>query len=281
MAIKGIDVSYYQGSIDWKKVKASGVEVAIIRAGYGKTAIDNKFKANIEGALAAGLKVGVYWFIYALNKNDVISNANRFYEICKPYANKITCGWWADWEYDSDNYCKKNGISLSKTARTDLVKAFCERLKALNCDAGVYANPDYLTSKFNDLTMYKLWLAQYTSKRNTNWNCVMWQYSSKGIVNGIKGSVDMNECYSFSNVPVVNNTNNSTVINNINVEIETIKRGSSGNAVKVWQIIVGAEPDGIFGQDTERLTKVYQKDNNLTVDGIVGANSWKTGLKSL
>jgi peptidoglycan hydrolase-like protein with peptidoglycan-binding domain len=94
----------------------------------------------------------------------------------------------------------------------------------------------------------------------------MWQYSSKEKVNGIKGNVDMN--YLFEEMK-------------LKETLPMLQKGSTGKAVKVWQIIVGVTPDGIFGNDTKKATKDFQKRNLLLVDGIVGDQSWEAGLKTL
>lgn len=194
MSIKGIDVSKHQGEIDWRKVKASGnVDFAIIRAGYGYTYKDPYLEQNIKDAIANGIKVGAYWFIYAVNVEEAVKNAEKFHEIISPYAKEITMKVWADFEYDSDKYAEKNGYLLSKANRTNIVKAFCKRLEELGYDVGVYANRDYLKNKFNDLSMYPLWYALYNSPKDKE--CFAWQYTSKGSVEGIKGNVDMDICY--------------------------------------------------------------------------------------
>ncbi len=186
MSLKGIDVSYHQGKIDWNKVKNDGIEFAIIRAGYGVKQVDKKFTENIRGASAEGLKIGVYWFIYAADVNAAVRNADKCHETIRPYKDIISMKVWADWEYDSD---KRN--PQTKKSRTAIVKAFCERLKSYGYDVGVYANPDYLKSKFGDLSEYPLWLARYYPTMG-DYSPIMWQYSSTGRVDGIKTKVDMN-----------------------------------------------------------------------------------------
>ena len=85
-------------------------------------------------------------------------------------------------------------MNLSREERTKVVKAFCDKMKQLGYDCGVYANPDYLNNKFNDVSGYPLWLARYSNEKG-NYNCYMWQYTSKGKVSGISGNVDMNYSY--------------------------------------------------------------------------------------
>lgn len=197
MIKNGVDVSYHQGVIDWKQVKQSGVEFVIIRAGYGKNTVDKKFIENIVGANTAGIKIGVYWFIYALNESDAIENAKRCIDTIALYKDIIELKVWCDYEYDSDNYSIKNDVVQTKESRTLIVKTFLHTLKEYGYDVGVYANPDYLNNKFLDLSEYPLWLAYYTDEESkaTRYNPFMWQYSSKGSVPGIKGNVDMNYLY--------------------------------------------------------------------------------------
>lgn len=197
MIKSGIDVSYHQGIIDWKKVADSGIEFAMIRAGYGKSTVDEKFIENIVGADTVGLKVGVYWFIYALNEYDAIKNAEMFHKTIEPYRDIIKLKVFADYEYDSDNYANKNGVIHNNKTRTVIVKSFLRYLKERGWDVGNYANPDYVKNNFEDLSEYPLWLAWYTGNENNvkNYNPLMWQYSSKGSVPGIRGNVDLNYLY--------------------------------------------------------------------------------------
>lgn len=194
---KGIDVSYHQGVIDWKKVKESGIEFAIIRAGYGKSTVDKCFIKNIVGAHTAGLKIGVYWFIYALNDDDSIKNAEMFHNTIEPYREAITMKVFADYEYDSDSYAQRNGVVHNNSTRTRIVKTFLEYLIEKGWDVGNYANPDYINNKFEDLSEYPLWLAWYnaTEEKAKTYNPIMHQHTSKGSVPGIKGNVDMNIYY--------------------------------------------------------------------------------------
>lgn len=197
----GIDVSYHQGTIDWKQVAEAKIKFAIIRAGYGKSTVDEKFVENIVGANTAGLEVGIYWFIYALNEEDAIANAEKCHETIKLYKDIIKLRVAADYEYDSDSYSIKKGITHTKESRTRIVRAFLRRLEEYGYEVCNYANPDYLKGKFEDLSEYPLWLAYYTDNKNNamNYNPLMWQYSSKGYVPGIKGNVDLN--YLYEKVP--------------------------------------------------------------------------------
>lgn len=256
MEYKGIDVSYHQGSIDWQKVKADGIKYAIIRAGYGKMQMDKKFIENICGANTANIEVGIYWFIYAKDVAEAIENADRCHACISLYKGIIKHKVWADWEYDSD---KKN--PQNKASRTAIVKAFCERLKSHGYEVGVYANPDYIKSKFDmsQLGKYPLWLAKYSDSKGS-YNPFMWQYSSKGKVSGIKGNVDMNIMYCVEPTKEV---------------YPTLKVGSKGEYVKIVQEKVGCTPDGIFGQITKNHVIIFQAQNGLAKDGVVGPKTWE------
>ena len=201
--MKGIDVSKHNGVIDWNKVKESGIEFAIIRAGYGKNNVDKQFIHNICCAHSAGLKISVYWFLYALNEEDAIANAEKCDRTISLYKDIIDMVF-ADWEYDSDEYSSEQGVTQSKTSRTSIVRAFLERMQAKGYSVGNYANPDYINRKFGDLSEYPLWLAWYKENADVSpYNPLIWQYSSTGSVTGIKGNVDLNIGYSDFTVPVI------------------------------------------------------------------------------
>lgn len=258
--MNGIDVSYHNGIIDWDLVKQS-VDFVIIRAGYGKSQIDKQFVNNIRGASAANLKIGIYWFIYAANEQEAIENAKKCKEYIQEYKDVITMRVWADWEYDSD---KRN--PQTKESRTSIVKAFCEYLKSQGYNVGVYANPDYLQNKFGDLSNYPLWLAKYSTSKG-NYEPFMWQHSSTGKIPGINTNVDLNIYYGNENGVYSRST---------------IRFGSRGDDVVYLQQRLTAKGygvgsiDGIFGYKTLEAVKAYQAENNLSVDGIVGKNTWNS-----
>lgn len=195
MSIKGIDVSYWQGKIDWAKVKAAGIQFAVIREGYRKT-IDEKFIENVKGATAQGLTVMVYHFIYT-DKASIKENAQSTVNNIKaaglvPASTMI----FADLEYDT---WTKNGETCTKERCSQYTKQYLEELKALGCQKlGIYANIDYWKNYYTDelKQKYPLWLADYAG--NPDFTCIMQQYTSSGAVAGISGNVDMNWLFNES-----------------------------------------------------------------------------------
>ena len=192
--IKGIDISEFQTVTDWNKVKAAGIRFAIIRTGYGVSHTDAEFTKNMKGAIAAGIPVGVYHFSYALNAAGAKAEAERVVQLLAPYKAHITLPVYFDFEYDTVNYAKKQGVTLGKQAFNDHAVAFCEAIQAAGYRAGVYYNLDYLDRlvDMNRIKKYSLWFAQYNSyAQASGWD--MWQYSSSGSVAGISGRVDMDQ----------------------------------------------------------------------------------------
>ena len=192
----GIDVSKWNGNIDWNAVKNSGINYVIIRCGYrgsseGALIEDPKFRANINGAQNAGIKVGVYFFTQAVNEVEAVEEASMVINLIKGY--NISYPVYLDVEASHGR-----GDGISPAQRTANIKAFCGTIQNAGYRAGVYANKTWFTSYINtsQITNYRIWLAQYASAVTyTGSRYDMWQYSSKGRVTGISGYVDMNICY--------------------------------------------------------------------------------------
>lgn len=195
---RGIDVSAYQGTIDWSKVKASGIDFTIIRAGYGVSAsqIDRRFNEYMQGAINARLDIGAYWFIYALNEAQAIQNADAFASVLTRWKGHINYPVAADFEYDSENYMRRCGVTPTRDLDTRIVSAFCRRMEEHGYYCSNYMNPDYLNNHVNaaDLARFDLWLAIWGSDKPSR-DCGMWQFSSRGSVPGIVGNVDMDTSY--------------------------------------------------------------------------------------
>lgn len=185
-----IDVSEFQGVIDWNKVKNDGIEGVIIRAGYGKGNVDDRFYDYIKGAINAGLHIGIYWFSYAYNDDMAAREAQYCDELISEYKSAIDMPVFFDWEYDSMNYATKNGVNPDKGLISTMTRAFCEAIEKLGYTAGYYLNMDYEKNFYNEeiLSTYKRWYARYTKAEQKD--CYLWQNSDKGSVDGIKGNVD-------------------------------------------------------------------------------------------
>ena len=194
----GIDVSTWNGTIDWNQVAKSGVSYAIIRCGYrgttqGGLIEDNKFATNAKNATGAGIKIGVYFFTQAVSEAEAVEEASMCLSMVEGY--KLTYPIFIDVESGSGN-ARANG--LSKESRTAIVKAFCKTISNSGYKAGIYANKNWLTNKLNtsELTGYTIWLAQYASAPSyTATRYDLWQYSSQGSIKGISGNVDLDLSY--------------------------------------------------------------------------------------
>lgn len=191
--IYGIDVSEHNGTLDWAKIKSSGISFAIIRTGYGKSYTDKQFAANIKGAIAQGIPVGIYHFSYALDVEGVKKEAAFVLSLLAPYKEKISLPVFFDFEYDTIDYAKGKGVALGKQAFNDHTVAFCEAVKAAGYIPGTYYNLDYKRRFVDDSRLggYVQWYAQYASKPTwTGYD--LWQYSSSHRIDGINSRFDIN-----------------------------------------------------------------------------------------
>ena len=197
--IKGIDVSQWQGVIDWKKVKAAGIEFAMIRAGYGQNNIDPQFERNISECNRLGIPCGVYWFSYALNADMARQEALYALEAVKPYVLEYPIAF--DFEGDSVDYAARKGVKITKELASSFARAFCDELEKNKYYAMVYTNPSYLNTYFDAEIpkQFDIWLAQWPSKPDLavkpSQAGGIWQYTSSGSVSGISGRVDLNAGY--------------------------------------------------------------------------------------
>ena len=189
--IKGIDVSSWHGNIDFGKVKASGIDFVIIRAGYGRevSQIDKCFVQNYNAAKVAGLDVGAYWYSYADSAEDAVKEAKACMEAIK--GKKFEYPIYFDLEEQSQ-------FAKGRNFCDSVIKAFCGELEKNGYLAGLYCSTYYLNNYISNAIAgkYALWVAQY------NYRCTytpnkygICQYSSEGRINGISGNVDMDYCY--------------------------------------------------------------------------------------
>ncbi len=185
--IKGMDISYWQGKVDFKKVAADGIKFAVLRDGYRKT-LDSRFVEYVKGCQQNGIYVMAYHFIYTDGATPK-QNAQSSYDNLKKAGLNPTKTWIAaDLEYDT---WTKNGEKCTKAKCTQYTKEYLDALKALGCNKlFIYTNQDYYKNYYDwSQLKYPIWLADYEG--DPNYDCVMQQYSSSGKVNGISGNVDM------------------------------------------------------------------------------------------
>ena len=189
--MKGIDVSKHNGVIDWDKVKAAGIEFAILRAGYGRKdpkQIDPMFERNYAECKRVGIPVGAYHYSYADSPADALLEAEFFLEIIqgKKFEFPVI--------FDIEDKSQEN---LGMTTLTNMCLMFCDRVEDAGYYTAIYANTDWLKNKldYSRLQKYDIWLADWRKKEGWGKPHGMWQYTDSGKVSGISTKVDMNLAY--------------------------------------------------------------------------------------
>lgn len=195
---KGIDVSKYQGEIDWEAVKNDGIDYAIIRVGirgYSEGGIieDEYFRQNIEGAIANEIPVGAYFFTQAVNEEEALEEADFVIEMLQGY--QLTYPVYLDIEDVKKEDCRTNGLTVEE--RTNIVKVFLERIREAGYEPALYGNMKsfLLMVDLASLEQYDKWFAGYTLPIYYPYEYKMLQYSEKGRVAGISAAVDVNICF--------------------------------------------------------------------------------------
>ena len=188
--MKGIDVSVHNGNIDWQKVKAGGIDFAILRAGYGRLASqkDERFEQNYSGAKAAGIPIGAYWYSYAMSEDEARLEADVFLSIIKGKQFEFPV------YYDVE---EKKQFALGKEKVSAIMRAFLERVEAAGYFVGLYGSASSLTTHTADdiKSRYTIWLAHWVNQTSYGGAYGIWQHSEKGKVDGINGNVDLDICY--------------------------------------------------------------------------------------
>lgn len=192
----GVDVSHHQGSIDWKKVKAAGYDFAFLRIGYrgygqeGKIGLDSEFVNNIRNAKEAGMDVGVYFFAQAINEQEALEEAQFVLEHLA--GEELPLPVVYDPEQILDAEARTDNVSGEQFTKNTI--AFCETVKAAGYDPMVYCDMFWQASMLDleQIAEYPIWYADYEAKPQTPYDFSFWQYTNKGQVDGIAGSVDLN-----------------------------------------------------------------------------------------
>lgn len=194
----GIDVSEFQGEIDWEQVKQAGIDFAFIRVGYrtygdGEVRYDSAFRQNLEGAIEAGIKVGVYFYSQATSADEAIEEADAVIDALADYD--ITYPVVYDWELVYHDNARTDDVSVEALA--DCCVSFCERVKDSGYTPMIYQNTGTATHKLDlpRIKDYDFWLAEYNDKPSYYYEFKIWQYSNTGRIPGIEGDVDLNICF--------------------------------------------------------------------------------------
>ena len=195
--IKGIDVSEWQGSVNWNSVKSAGVKFAMIRAGYGRytNQKDLMFDTNMKGTAGAGLSRGIYWYSYATTADDALREAEACYQIIKNY--KFEYPIYYDIEESSQQ-------GLSTATVSAIADTFCSYLQSKGYYVGIYSYASFINTKFYDniLKKYDVWVAHFdVNSPAVSASYGMWQYTDHGSVNGISGNVDFD--YAYKDYPYI------------------------------------------------------------------------------
>ena len=271
---KCIDVSQWQGNIDFAKVKASGINNVVIRAGYGKyiSQKDPYFEKNYKNAKAAGMNVGVYWYSYAESIDEVLKEAETCLEVIK--GKKFELPIYFDLE-EQKQFAKGSAFC------NGLVNNFCKTLERTGYFAGLYISrsplQNYISSEV--ASRFALWIAEYNSKCNYSGEYGMWQYSSTGKVPGINGNVDMNEMY--IDYPKVIKAKGLNGYSAKILDSKGYKKGDKNAlaykellrlAIKKKIISGSIDRNGSFGSGTEKATNALLKKFGYSQNGIAGDN---------
>lgn len=239
---KGIDISKHQGTVDFSKVKSSGVEFVILRSSYRQTT-DQKFFEYVKGCNDNGIPIlGVYHFIYALNEQKALEEAKFCVEQVRKAGLKDVY-IFSDFEYDTVKKAAAEGVTLTKTECIKFTEIFCEYVESQGFKTGIYSNIDYYKNWYKPelFKKYPLWLADYTG--GPNYECLLQQFTSSGQVNGINGRVDMN--YLYGEVETMTKSRQAVVDLVLSWEGRNEKSGSHKYIVDLYNSYDGTFPRGV------------------------------------
>lgn len=298
MALKGIDVSYWNGAVDWNKVKAAGIKFAILRCGYSTTGKDSTFERNVKECERVGIPWGAYLYSYAESVDEARKELQNCLASLK--GKKPSYPIYYDLEDGSTTGKCSNSTILS------MAKVFVEGLEKAGYWAGIYANLNWFTTKLTDPWYDKKakWVAQYNDNCTYKKEYGMWQYTSDGKINGINGRFDMNWSYVDYQAKITGKSNTSaapaqpkpstpaqtsTSIKSQNIGGNDMtrgyfKKGDANEGVYAYkQLLIalkqakiisqGVDDNNKFGDGTVEATKQVQRAAKITVDGLAGSQT--------
>ena len=277
----GIDVSAWQGAIDWDKA-AQVIDFAIVRLGYGKSTVDKYAARNISELERLGIPYGAYWYSYAYTVEMARNEARRVLAVMEELGARPSYPVYFDWEYDSRSYAQQQGVTVDSQLLQQMADAFCMELHNAGCYPGIYANPDYINNHYGAdfIKAWDLWLAHYSHEGVGK--APLWQYTDAGEVEGIEGKVDCNICtvdYPAITAEMADRVAARPVFT---MNMRQLSRGCSGEDVRAMQLLLAgrgfdcgkAGADGIFGPDTQSALQTFQTSRELDADGIAGPLTW-------
>ena len=290
MSIYGIDVSSYNGVIDWAKVKKAGCGHAVLKIARKELVVDKQFANNIAGCKAQGIPYGVYRYTYESTSAQAKKAAQTVVALLDKYgAAKSTIVWW-----DVED---KSIKPAADTTLTDSILAARAVVEAAGYGFGVYCNLDWYKNVLDTKPLdCPFWVARYPSTDDVKFGTDPavkykpsiahelwgWQYSSAGVISGIDHATDLNVVYGLE---ASSATTGTTSTGGFDMStLSTIKNGSTGAQVKSLQALLNAKNgaglavDGIAGTKTMAAIKSYQKAKGLTVDGKAGIETWTSIL---
>lgn len=281
-----VDVSEWNGDIDWKAAKADGVEYAFVRCGFGKDSEkqdDKYFHINMENAICAGVRVGVYFYAYATDYDSAVAEAYHCIRLIEPYKDKISFPVFYDVEE------QQNVPNI-----TDVVMGFINTLNYYGYNVGVYTMGSWYSSYFKNIDCDFIWLAYWGADDGIPHNkpdyCDVWQYTSKGTVDGIgNGCVDCDILYNEEMRLLINPPEPTPEpkpepkpSGTVTIALDVLSRGDTGgqvNTVKALLMQFGwssnLELDGDFDWDTEQAVNTLKDRYDLPQDGIVDESVWR------
>lgn len=267
MKVTAIDVSYCQTGVDYNKVKNSGIDAVIIRAGFGKETYqkDSEFETHYRNAKKAGLAVGVYWYSYAYS----VAEAKQEAKVCLACIKGKTLELPVYYDLEESGQTR-----LGMSALTNIAIAFCDAVKSGGYRAGVYSNLNWFNNHLDYERLrskYSIWLAQWSSSPSKT--CDIWQNADNGRINGINGNVDTD---------VIINKN--IIKSKSEVKEEMIKKGLTNNAILAYKkqllslynagiIKTKVDSSAGFGDGTEKAVREVQTLAKIKVDGEVGVDT--------
>lgn len=281
-----IDVSEHNREIDWEAARADDVEYAIIRCGFGKdneSQDDKYFEINMQNALGAGVKVGVYFYSYAQDEESAASEAAHCLRLIEPYKDKLAMPVF----YDVEEKSIADHIE-------DTIPVFTRILNDAGYNVGVYCTTWWFDNYFKDIACDYFWLASWGNDdgephTKPEW-CDIWQYTSRGRVHGLGyDCVDCDILYNKDMKALIDG-GDEDLPETVSIDMNITKIGDTGNQVETLQILLNAfgfrdqdgnelKVDSIFGVKTDYAVKSYQAARDIEADGIVGYLTWSKLLK--